>query len=221
MVHISDGILSTPILVSGWAISIVVMAVTIWWCERRRDVVEEIPKLSVMTAAFFIASLIHIPIGPTSVHFILNGLMGVVLGVLAYPAIFIGVVLQAFLFQHGGVTTIGVNTLIMGIPALIAGAIFRIIQIKDLEVFQNQSKRNSEALTGIVAALAGGVGVLFAVVFAAVTLIATGSQFFEIAGALIAAHIPIIIIEAVVTGSIITFLIKVKPELIRIKEEPR
>ncbi|RLG25722.1 cobalt transporter CbiM [Methanosarcinales archaeon] len=205
MVHISDGILSTPILVFGWAISIVVMAATIWWSGRRRDLAEEIPKLSVMTAAFFIASLIHIPVGPTSVHFILSGLLGVVLGVLAYPAIFIGVVLQAFLFQHGGVTTIGVNTLIMGISALIAGVIFRAPAGR---------LRLCEVSTGIVAALAGGVGVLLAALFAALTLIATGRQFFEIAGALVAAHIPIVIIEAVVTGSIITFMLKVKPELI-------
>ncbi|HHI30207.1 MAG TPA: cobalamin biosynthesis protein CbiM, partial [Candidatus Methanoperedenaceae archaeon] len=157
MVHISDGILSTPILVFGWAISIVVMAATIWWSGRRRDLAEEIPKLSVMTAAFFIASLIHIPVGPTSVHFILSGLLGVVLGVLAYPAIFIGVVLQAFLFQHGGVTTIGVNTLIMGISALIAGVIFRAPAGR---------LRLCEVSTGIVAALAGGVGVLLAALFA-------------------------------------------------------
>lgn len=205
MVHISDGILSTPILSAGWAISIVVMAATIWWCEKRRDLSEEIPRLSVMTAAFFIAPLVHIPVGPTSVHFILNGLMGVVLGVLAYPAIFIGVLLQAFLFQHGGVTTIGVNTLNMGIPALIAGAIFR-IPVGRL--------RLCEVSTGIVAALAGGVGVLLAALFASLTLIVTGRQFFEIAGALVVAHTPIIIIEAIVTGSIISFLIKVKPELI-------
>lgn len=33
-----------------------------------------------MTAAFFVASLIHVPIGPTSVHLLLNGLLGVVVG---------------------------------------------------------------------------------------------------------------------------------------------
>ncbi|OYT63715.1 hypothetical protein B6U67_02105 [Methanosarcinales archaeon ex4484_138] len=346
MVHISDGILSTPILVFGWAISIVVMAATIWWSGRRRDLAEEIPKLSVMTAAFFIASLIHIPVGPTSVHFILSGLLGVVLGVLAYPAIFIGVVLQAFLFQHGGVTTIGVNTLIMGISALIAGAIFkvgskliilskkaelttRIKVVKSgifavligglaivLAVFLTtaihtatgkdffdvafmvtvvlaiisliatllrvpNAVRNrifcaifaglviiivifsifsilltvkgenffliaislaaanspvilieavvigfdiaylvraySAAKIGIFSGFIGGFAVLLAVVFNATVFILSGEQFLEIAGALVAAHIPIIIIEAVVTGSIITFLIKVKPELIGLR----
>jgi cobalt/nickel transport system permease protein len=66
MVHISDGILSLPVLAAGWAITIALLAVAIWWSKKKGNLEEEIPKLSVMTAAFFVASLIHIPVGPTS-----------------------------------------------------------------------------------------------------------------------------------------------------------
>jgi cobalt/nickel transport system permease protein len=208
MVHISDGVLSLPVLAAGWAITIALIAVAIWWSKWKGKEVEEIPKLSVMTAAFFVASLIHIPVGPTSVHFILNGLLGVVLGILAYPAIFIGLALQAVLFQHGGITTIGINTVNMGIPALIACGIFKIGN--KLSVLS----RRTGFLEGIFGALAGGLAVFLAVVFTAMALIATGSEFFEVAAALAAFHIPIIIIEAVVVGSIVAFLVRVKPELI-------
>jgi len=208
MVHISDGILSLPVLAAGWAITIALLAVALWWSKKKGNLEEEIPKLSVMTAAFFVASLIHIPVGPTSAHFILNGLVGVILGIFAFPAIFIGVVLQTVLFQHGGITTIGVNTANMGIPALIAGGIFKAGCRGIL------STRN-EISAGILGALVGGLAIVLTVIFTAVALIATSKEaFFEIAIALTIAHIPIMIIEAVVTGSIVVFLLKVKPELI-------
>lgn len=209
MVHISDGILSLPVLAGGWAIAIALIAVALWWSKKKGNIDEEIPRLSVMTAAFFVASLIHIPVGPTSAHFILNGLVGVTLGILALPAIFIGVVLQAVLFQHGGITTIGINTVNMGIPALIAFCIFKwgnkwgmMLMRKDLSA-------------SIFGALAGGVAVFLAVVFTAFSLILSSKEAFSaVAILLTVAHIPIIVIEAIVTGSIVVFLMKVKPELI-------
>jgi cobalt/nickel transport system permease protein len=209
MVHISDGILSLPVLAAGWAITFALLAVALWWSKKKGNTEEEIPKLSVMTAAFFVASLLHIPVGPTSAHFILNGLVGVTLGILAFPAIFIGVALQALLFQHGGVTTIGINTANMGIAAFIAFVIFRVGTKLSMSVLRK------ELAAGIFGAIAGGVGVFLAVIFTAFSLILSNKEaFFGVAIALTVAHIPIIIIEAVVTGSIVVFLLKVKPELI-------
>jgi cobalt/nickel transport system permease protein len=90
-------------------------------CYRVRD--EEIPRIALMTAAFFVASLIHIRVGPTSVHLLLNGLVGVVLGRRAGLAIPLGLFLQAALLGHGGFTSLGVNACVMTAPALAAGAV--------------------------------------------------------------------------------------------------
>ena len=60
------------------------------------------------------ASSIYIPIPPASVHLILNGLLGVVLGYFAFPAILIGLLFQALVIGHGGLTTLGVNAAMMG-----------------------------------------------------------------------------------------------------------
>ncbi|MGB2728666.1 MAG: cobalt transporter CbiM [Halobacteriota archaeon] len=211
MVHISDGVLSLPVLAAGWAITGVLIAVAIWWSKRKGSIVEEIPKLSVMTAAFFVASLIHVAVGPTSVHLILCGLMGVTLGILAYPAIFIGLVLQAFLFGHGGVTTIGINTVVMGVPALIAYGIF-----KAGSKLGFSRKGVSE---GIFGAIAGGLAVALAVLLLVICLLTTGKEFSGVASLVAVAHIPIMIIEAAVVGSVVAFLMKVKPELIQMGGE--
>jgi cobalt/nickel transport system permease protein len=77
-----------------------------------------------MTAAFFVASLIHVRVLHTSVHLLLTGLVGVVLGRRAALAIPIGLFLQAALIGHGGLTTIGVNSCVMTIPAVCAWQLF-------------------------------------------------------------------------------------------------
>ncbi len=68
--HISEGVLSPPILISGAALAMLGTAVGL----RKLDY-ENVPKTAILSAAFFIASLVHIPIGPSSVHLILNGLI--------------------------------------------------------------------------------------------------------------------------------------------------
>jgi hypothetical protein len=76
---------------------------------------DRLPYWGLMSAAFFVASLMHVPVGPSNVHLILNGLLGIVLGWAAVPAIFVGLLLQALFFGYGGITVSGVNTVIMGL----------------------------------------------------------------------------------------------------------
>src|SRR5919198_257382 len=99
-VHISDGVLTLPWLTGGFALAALL---AVWGAWRIRD--EEIPQVAVLTAAFFVASLIHVREGPTSVHLLLNGLVGVVLGWRAAVAIPVGLAMQVALLGHGGFTT--------------------------------------------------------------------------------------------------------------------
>lgn len=167
------------------------------------ELLTPISPLSVITAAFFVASLIHVPVGPTSVHLILNGLAGVVLGLLAYPATFIGLTLQAVLFQHGGITTIGINTVNMAVPALIAYGIFKA-----------GTRWRGQKSAPLFGAVAGGFAVALAVLFLILSLLTTGKEFIGVASVIGVAHLPITAIEAAVTGSVVGFLQKVKPELL-------
>src|SRR5579871_1324305 len=122
-VHISDGVLSGPWVLGGFCGMALLMLAA---CYRVRD--EEIPRIALMTAAFFVASLIHVRVGPSSVHLLLNGLVGVVLGRRAPLAILVGLGLQAVLLGHGGFTTVGVNACVMALPALLAGWLFAGLQ---------------------------------------------------------------------------------------------
>ncbi len=204
--HISDGVLSFPVIIAGWAIALLLNAVILWRCKCRHDMAEEIPKISIMTGAFFVASLVHVSIGPTSVHLLLTGLLGVVLGIMAFPAMLVGLTLQAFLFQHGGITTIGINNVMMGVPALLAYWLFR----------YGYSKGFNPSALGT---FCGALGMILSGIFLALMLITTGEQFTEIAYAVVVAHVPVMIIEGIITGSVVTFVMKVRPELLPLERE--
>jgi cobalt/nickel transport system permease protein len=122
-VHISDGILDWRWLAAGFALTGALALVACW---RVRE--EVIPRIALLTAAFFAASSIHVKLGPTSAHLLLNSLVGVILGWRAPLAVLIGVTLQALLIPHGGLSTIGVNALAETIPALLAGALFVLLR---------------------------------------------------------------------------------------------
>src|ERR1700722_10683554 len=122
-VHISDGVLQ----ISWLAVGGIVAALLLWFAAWRiRD--EEIPRIALLTAAFFVASSIHVRVPPTSAHLLLNGLVGVILGRRAAPAIVVGVTMQAVLLGHGGYTTIGINSCVMALPALFAWQLFGALQ---------------------------------------------------------------------------------------------
>jgi cobalt/nickel transport system permease protein len=201
--HISDGVLPTSVAVGGFAVSLAVMV----WSVRRTNP-EDLPKIAVVTSAFFVASLIHVPIGPTSVHLLIPGLVGILLGNSAFISIVLGIVLQSLLFQFGGITAIGANAFMMGIPALMAGWLFRSLKGRTL---------SRHVFAG---ALAGGIGVVLAVLSLALLLRTGGEDFFGVAKIAIYAHLPVIAIEALVAAFTVSFLYKVKPELLDVPLAP-
>ena len=198
MVHISDGVLAPWLWGSGWLVTIPILVYALYKMK-----IEDVPKLSIITAAVFVASLIRLPVVITSVHFVMNGFAGVTLGLLAYPCIVVALTMQALLFQHGGVTTIGINAVNMGVPALISYLVFR--------SGMNLKIKRKEILFG---AIAGGIAVMLAVLFLASELLATGDEFSEVMKLVVLAHIPLIGVEAIFTGVIAGFFAAVKPEML-------
>jgi ABC-type Co2+ transport system permease subunit len=121
-VHIADGILTWPWIAGGFGVAAILVAVG---CYRISD--SEVPLAALITAALFVASLIHIRVGPTSVHLLLNGLAGVLLGLRVGAAMAVALTMQAVLLGHGGFSTLGVNICVMTLPALAAGWAYRLV----------------------------------------------------------------------------------------------
>lgn len=195
--HIADGVLPLSVTLATSAAALV----GVGWSLRRLDM-GDLPKIAVVTSSFFVASLMHLPLGPTSVHLLLPGLVGALMGSAALLSVGIGLFLQCVLFQFGGLTSLGANTLMMGLPALVCGWVFQRIR--------GDSQR-SHLLAG---ALVSAGGVLMAGLLLAGLLTTAGEDFWGVAKLALAAHVPVMLIEAGVGASTIAFLYKVKPEML-------
>lgn len=195
--HIVDGVLSTPVLVAGSAATLAGVSLGL-----RQLTLDRIPVAGMLSASFFVASLINVPLGPSSVHLLLNGMAGMLLGWAAFPAMLVGLILQAAFFGFGGLTVLGVNAFNLAAPGVIAWLIFAPLV------------RRASPKT---AAIWGGLGSAFAVtlttVFVAMSLALSGNSFIAAAKLVLLAHLPLVLIEGVLTGFAVLLARKVKPEL--------
>jgi len=212
-VHIPDGILPAQVCIGGYAIASGVTWLSLRQIYKTSDPQEEVPKAALLAAAFFVGSSINIPIPPASVHLVLNGLLGALLGWYAWPAILIGLLLQAVLLGHGGLTTLGVDAVMMGVPALVAAQIFRLRHQFGKELLPRWS-------TSVLAFLAGAVGLaLAAVIFFGLILFTIPADLDRsmeqtALTALMVAHVPLALVEGIFTLLLVQFLRRVKPELL-------
>lgn len=217
--HIADGFLPAQVCLAGYAATGGLTWYSFRQITRDRTYRDHIPKTALLSAAFFVASAIHIPIPPTSVHPLLNGLLGAVLGWYAFPAILVGLFFQAIMFQHGGMSVLGVNAIIMGVPALIAGYVF---QLRGLARRDNQRWQNS--LTNVFAFLAGALGVgistLLFYLIAITNIPGDLNAAIEMSaiGVLVLAQLPLTLIEGMITAMMVNFFQQVKPELLSLAQ---
>ncbi len=195
--HIVDGALSNQVVIAGAVLAAGGIAAGL-----RKLPMEKIPVTGVLSATFFVASLIHVPIGPSSIHLILNGLAGVILGWAAFPALFVGLLLQAVFFGFGGLTVLGINTLNIALPAVMAHYL---------------CKQGLKSQNPMIAAIWGGIGGAAAIVgttvMVALSLALSGDEFLPAAKLVLIAHIPVMVIEGVLTCFAVLLATKVKPEL--------
>lgn len=202
--HLSEAVLAASssgqrVLVGGMALAAVGT-----FLGLRRLQPADMPRTALLTSAFFVASLIHVQVLGTPVHLVLNGLLGVVLGWSSIPAVLVALLLQAVLFGFGGLLAVGINTVVMGLPAVVCYYLFRPLVAG-----------RYEGLAWWAGATAGFTGVMLGAGLAAGVLALTGEAFYPLAKLVVPVQLPAAGIDAVVTGAAVGFLRKVRPEVFR------
>ena len=197
--HIAEGVLSPAVLGGGAVLALAGTAQGLCRLEYDRLV-----AVGILSAAFFVASLIHVPVGLASAHLVLNGLVGVLLGWAAFPSILVALLLQALLFQFGGITVLGVNTFTMGFAAVASWYVFRAVC------------RLCPGMGGVRAGafMGGALGVALAAVLTALALAFTDEGFWLAAQLLLLAHLPVMLAEGLITMFTVSFIMRVRPELL-------
>lgn len=197
--HIAEGVLSPAVLGGGAVLALAGTAQGL-----RRLEYDRLVTVGILSAAFFVASLIHVPVGLASAHLVLNGLVGVLLGWAAFPSILVALLLQALLSQFGGITVLGVNTFTMGFAAVASWYVFRAVC------------RLCPGMGGVRAGafMGGALGVALAAVLTALALAFTDEGFWLAAQLLLLAHLPVMLAEGLVTMFTVSFIMRVRPELL-------
>ncbi|MBK1706734.1 cobalt transporter CbiM [Halochromatium glycolicum] len=196
--HILDGALSLPVLLGASTLAVAGIAKG----ARELDL-QRIPAAGLLSAVFFVASLVHVPIGPSSLHLIMNGLAGLILGWVAFPALFIGLLLQAVLFGFGGLTVLGVNTLNIALPAVIVFYLCR----------RGVAGPNA-TLAAVWGATAGALAIALTALGVAAVLALSGEAFIPAAKLVVIGHVPVMLVEGLLCAAAVTLIRRVRPDLL-------
>ena len=198
MAHIPDGVLSLPVLVGGGVFAVGAVALGL---KKIGD--EDIPRTAILASGFFALSLFALPVGPSSIHLLLGGLMGIVLGTAIFPAVCVALLLQAVMFGFGGLTTLGVNIVNIALPGAVIGALVA-------PMVQRATPARAALIAGIASALCVGLTGLMV----AASLALSSADYMLSARVMIATYLPLMLVEGFVGGFCISFVKRVKPELL-------
>ncbi len=130
--HIPDGVLPVWIVTAGWVVTALLLA----FCIKRVSSIElkrKVPLIGIISALMIVGMTLEIV--PIAYHINLTVVAGIVLGpALAFISVFI-VDLLISMFGHGGVTVVGLNTIIIGAEAVLGYYLFQLFK----EVMGNKS----------------------------------------------------------------------------------
>ncbi len=215
-IHIPDGVAQDIwwLLIIGYVITFLLLFFILRRLDRE-EIGSKVPLVGIMSALMLIT--MSVPLGFIPFHLNLASLCGIVVGPgLGFVAIFVVNLILAFM-GHGGITVVGLNTLIIGIEVFVGSKLYG--------VFKRRIKENFSSALATFIALILSTAITFSIIF-----IITGSsdailhghhggetvRFLGYSGwiAIFIIMLIGIILESMITSLIVTFLSKVKPELI-------
>ncbi len=207
--HIHEGVLHPAVLATGWVITAGGLSLGL-----KRLPTERIMHAALLAAGFFVASFIHFSVGAVNVHLTLNALVGLFLGWGAFPVIFTGLLLQALLFNYGGLTVLGVNTAVMALPAVLFG-----LTLHHWLMSRNKpvaSPPPFPARPGITVPLLPVLAAVVATLLCSnllyvLALAASGKEFYPIARIAFVASLPLMAVEAPITLLVLRGIAKARP----------
>ena len=209
MAHIPDGFLSPPVLAGTAALSAAALTVAVR--RSRRELGDrEVPLAGAATAIVFAAQMFNFPIAAgTSAHLLGGVLVAVLLGPWVGMLVILSVVLvQALVFQDGGLAALGANVLNMSVLGTGGGWLL----YRGLTAAMGGSPRARVAAAAVAAwasAVLIGIGV-------ATELALSGAVRWVPALMVVGGvHVLVGLGESTITAAVLLPLLRARPELMR------
>lgn len=205
--HIPDGFLTTPIMALTWIITLVVIAYAIKQTKNKLTDAH-IPLMGILAAFVFAAQMLNIPVAAgTSGHFLGGVLVAIFVGPWAGTVIMACVfIVQALIFQDGGILAMGANIFNMGIIGTLCG----------YYIYTALKKMAHNKI--LAAGVTSWLTVVLASAFCSLELAASGtSPLHMVLPAMVGVHTLIGIIEAAITIVVISTVLKSRPDLLSLE----
>ena len=152
--------------------------------------------MGLVAAAAFVVSTMQFPVAGLPTHLGLYGLLGIVLGKRAFPVLYVCLLFQSLLLQHGGLLSLGVNSLNMGLGTGAAWWMWKFLPIRP-------------ALRALGAGVIGAF--LPALMLAWEFELADYGRGFYVVASL---YSIVAVLEGIVTALAVSFLERAKPEIL-------
>ena len=202
--HIPDGFLTTPV----WAMLDVLAMPAAGFAARRAQRGfddSKAPLLGVMGAFVFAAQMINFPVGVgTSGHLVGGALLACTLGPAAASVVMTAIlIIQALLFQDGGVLSLGANVLNMAVVGVLAGYL-------PYHLWGRGRARRAAIFTG------GALSVLAGAVLALAELLLSGVKMpASVLGLSLGFFAVSAVIEGAITVAVMSALENIQPGFVR------
>ncbi len=212
--HISEGILPPGWALLWFALALPFVALGVRQIKVQKKVDPSyLPLLGVFGAAVFVFSCfpIPVPVAGSTAHPAGTGLSAILLGPFASCVIaFISLLLQALFLAHGGLTTLGGNTLSMGVLGSFGGF---------FAFYLGRSLRLSLFWCGFLAGVAADLLTYFGTSLVMALALHGDQSMFSVLGQIFLAfmptQIPLCLLEGAVTGGILVYIRRVRPDILR------
>lgn len=217
--HIPDGVLPVWLVAAGWIAAALILA----FCIKKvggTDLRRKIPLLGIISALMIVGMTLEIV--PIAYHINLTVVAGIVLGPsLAFIAVFI-VDLLISMFGHGGVTVVGLNTIIIGAEAVLGYYLFQLFR----EIMSNKSMFWESALAALLSLFLSTsimLGIVYLSHISPERIGDAGHLLSEAGGGInfprFVKTVFILcplgwILESVITGLVVKYVFRVRPDLI-------
>jgi cobalt/nickel transport system permease protein len=192
-----------------WAITLVIIALSLYWLRSVRKMDNRLIIVAAFcTAALFAIFLVDIPIAG-GVHLTMTPLVGILAGPSAGALIVFIVNILAAAVGHGGWSMIGANTLVNFTEVVVAWSLFFLLG----KIFSHPFLR--AAITTFIS-LACGTAVMVGVILVSGVQGVTQGPDQVLAGLtiIVVVNLVVAVIESVITGFMVVYLNKVRPDIL-------
>ena len=205
--HLPDGIISFEQAIIYWIITLIIISAFFYKFSKDENKEKRIISIALFSVFTMVVTSVSVP-SPLGVpiHFFLIPLIAILLGPLSSTIVsFVTLIMQFFVLNMGGITSLGANFLVMGF-------ILSIVTFEFYKLFANINEKLAIFGSTII-------GIMFATFGQIAILLISGAMNFDILlSTLLPFYLFISFIEGFANVVIITAIDKIKPEIREINQ---